>query len=136
MAPKEYKNAERVSLFDFIEIARFRTVLHEQYDEPHGISEIPVEIEMKNKFAKTLSFHVPWDCLLYGFVRQNEKLKAINQAEGEKAIKLVSLHDWDKNFLMLIETKSGDKAFFVESEDVKKLLEGCMRPREQRTENK
>lgn len=134
MAQKQYQNAHTVELSDYIETNRFRTVLHEQYEEPHGITEIPVEIEMNEKFSKTLSFPVPWDRWLYGFVRENHILKSLNDANGGKSIKVISLHDWDKHFLMLIETETGEIANYIESDDVRLLLEGCLRPPEQRSD--
>lgn len=129
MPPKQYKNAQSARLSDYIEPKRFRTVMHEQYTQPHGLSETPVELELNEKFAASLSFKTPWDRWLYGFVRRGGLLEEIN-SEGE--ISSISLHDWDGRFLMIIDSKKGEQPYFVKSEEVKELLENCLRPPQQR----
>lgn len=129
MPPKQYINAPTVRLSDYIEVKRFRTVLHEQYEEPHGLSEIPVELELSKEFAKTLTFHIPWDCWLYGFVRRNEILTKLN---AENEIKGISLHDWEDKFLLLIDAKKGEIPYMVTGSEVRELLENCLRPPQQR----
>ena len=103
--------------------------MHEQYTQPHGLSETPVELELNEKFAASLSFKTPWDRWLYGFVRRKGLLEEINSESG---ISSVSLHDWEGRFLMIIDTKKGEQPYFVKSEEVKELLENCLRPPQQR----
>lgn len=133
MAPKQYQNAPFVRLSDYISADRFRTVLHKQYEEPHGLSEIPVEIELGDELAKLLSFRIPWDKWLYGFVRRNVLLNELNNEDGVNSIKLISIHDWDGKLLMVIDAKKGEIPCFVKPEEVKELLENCLRPPQQQS---
>lgn len=131
-----YKNSPTVGLAEYIPTKRFRTILPDQRHTPCGISELPVEIQLKKAFAKTLSFKVPWDGLLYGFVRGK---KDIAEKIGDFAeIKHISLQDWESEFLLLFEgeDKGAEKAFFVSSNDVKELLENCLRVPEQASTKK
>ena len=125
-----YNNAPTVTLSDYIPSKLFRTVLPEQRHTPCGISEVPIEIQIKEPFAKTLSFWVPWDGLLYGFVRRKKEL--LSKLGDVSAIKLISLEDWDDKFLLLFDCdKDGEKPFFVSAESVRVLLENCRRVPEQ-----
>ena len=103
-------------------------MMSQQFEEPHGISELPVQIELSDKTSKLLSYKVPWDGWLYGFVRANEVLKAINGRNGENHIQMISLHDWEDQFLLVIETELTEMPYFVASDEVVELLEGCLRP--------
>lgn len=126
-----YKNAPTVRLSEYIPAKRFRTILPEQRHTPCGISELPVEIQLKKAFSKTLSFKVPWDGLLYGFVRGKKDIAGTLGDFSE--IKHISLQDWDSEFLLLFEgeDKGTEKAFFVSGDDVRELLENCLRVPEQ-----
>ncbi len=128
MSPQKYSNASRIKLEDMISTGRFRLVMSQQFEEPHGISELPVQIELSDKTSKLLSYKVPWDGWLYGFVRANEVLKAINGRNGENHIQMISLHDWEDQFLLVIETELTEMPYFVASDEVVELLEGCLRP--------
>lgn len=126
-----YKNAPTAGLSEYIPAKRFRTVLPDQRRTPCGISELPVEIQLKKAFAKTLSFKVPWDGLMYGFVRGK---KDIAERLGDfTEIKRISLQDWGGAFLLLFEgeDESAERAFSVSAEDVTELLENCLRVPEQ-----
>jgi len=132
MTTQHYSNISDAKLSDYISSQRFRTVTSKQFKLPCGISEIPVEIEVKQKFAESLSFKTSSSGIIYGFVRTNALLKELD-TETDDNIQLISLHDWDNKFLMVIETKSkGELAFNVLSEDVKELLENCVRIPEQK----
>ena len=58
-------------LEEYIPVDSFRTVLFQQAKNTAGITEIPVEIELEDKFMKALDFPVPWDGKVYGYVRKN-----------------------------------------------------------------
>lgn len=125
-----YKNAAEVKLAEYIPAKLFRTILPEHRHYPCGITELPVEIQFKKEFAKTLSFKVPWDGIMYGFVRGK---KDIALKLGNTAIKHISLQDWDDRFLLLFEgeDKGDEIPFFVSHDDVRDLLENCRRVPEQ-----
>lgn len=126
-----YNNAPTVKPAEFIPAKLFRTILSEQRHTPGGISELPVEIQLKETFAKTLSFNVPWDGLLYGFVRGKKDI--VGRLEDFDEVKRISLQDWDDRFLLMFESgdKDAEKAFFVSRDEVRELLENCRRVPEQ-----
>ena len=95
MSPKSYQHAERIPLAQLIETNRFRLVMHAQFEQPCGLSELPVELELSAGFAGKLPFPVPWDKWLYGFVRVNECLGRLRQ---KKQVQGISLHDWGDQF--------------------------------------
>ncbi len=125
-----YKNAAEVKLAEYIPAKLFRTILPEQRHFPCGISELPVEIQLKKEYAKTLSFEVPWDGTMYGFVRGKNDIAL---KLGNTAIKHISIQDWDDRFLLLFEgeDKGDEIPFFVSPDDVRELLENCLRVPEQ-----
>lgn len=131
MSPKSYQNAERIPLEQLIETKRFRLVMHAQYEQPCGLSELPVEIEMGAGFAGKLAFPVPWDKWLYGFVRVNGSL---GHLRDEKQVQGLSLHDWGGRFLMLLDTPDGEIPYFVGSDEVAQLLADCLKPPELRSQ--
>ena len=61
MAPKHYENMRDASLYEYITPDIVRTISKEQRDIPGGVTEIPLEIQLKKKSMKKLSFNVPWD---------------------------------------------------------------------------
>ena len=125
-----------MSLTDFIPWKLFRTTLSEYRHYPPGVSEIFVEIQLKEPFAKSLSFDVPWDGLMYGYVRGKKEI--VEKLGDFSVIKLISLQDWDDRFLLLFENedKSKEKPFFVSQDDVRELLENCRRVPEQASRKK
>lgn len=127
-----YKDAPQIKLENYIPADKFRTILPECRHIGGGISEIAAEIQVSKKFAHKLSFDVPWDGLLYGFVRRKRELEA--EVMGGKKIRKVFIQDWDDRFLILFEGsgKDEEKAFFADPNDVCALLENCMRIPEQR----
>lgn len=128
-----YKDAPQVRLADYIPADKFRTILPESRHFGGGISEIAAEIQVSPHFAQKLSFNVPWDGLLYGFVRRRRELEA-EVMDGQK-INRIFIQDWDQKFLLLFEggeKKSIEKAFLVEPDDVLMLLENCLRVPAQR----
>lgn len=120
-----YNNAPQVKLADYIPADRFRTILAESRHMGGGITEIPAEIQISKEFARKLSFNVPWDGLLYGFVRRKREL----EAEVMEGIDKIYIQDWDDRFLLLFENpeRHEEKAFFVTCEEVIELLENCRR---------
>lgn len=132
MANEHYQNIKNCVLSDYLPAEIFRTILPDQREIIRGITELPVEIEFKRKNKRLLSFEVPWDGMVYGYVRGKEAL--CERLELGKDIKLISLTDWDDKFVLVFET--GDdrdtRAFYVTTQEVVELLENCRRVPEQR----
>jgi len=134
MNQKRYKNTETVKLADYMEASRFRTVTRKQREEQIYGTDIPVEITAKESFIKKLTFPVPENGKLYGFVLPSGKLFEIFPELGlrdhEKTLELITLDDWDDRFLLVLKSNK-EIAFFVSYEDVSYLLENCRRIPEQ-----
>jgi hypothetical protein len=125
------KNAEQAVLSDYIPAEKFRTILPEYRRMEGGYSEIPVEIHMKPPFAKTLSFKVGWDEIVYGFVRDKKSILA--KLGGMSEVKLITISDWDDCFMMIFEGSEDkdEKRLSVTPDEVRELLENCRRVPEQ-----
>ena len=132
MASQHYENMKTARLFDCLEICRTRTVTSDVRDLPGGITEIPIEIRLKCNTAQRLSFTIPWDGILYGFV--HPKSQIMQRLGAKKPLKKLTVADWDDTFVLIYETidPKDTGAFYVSGDDVIKLLEECRRPPEQR----
>jgi hypothetical protein len=128
-----YKNAEHITLSDYIPADKFRTVISEYRHIGGGYSEIPVEIHMKPEFVKTLSFKVDWDGVVYGHVRGKRDI--LEKLSEFSSIRLITISDWDGQFRVIFEgtEENKEKAFFVKPEEVRELLENCFRAPEQKS---
>ncbi len=134
MAPTQFKDAKEVKLSEYIETSCFRTVLFDDYLMPCGVSEVRVEIEMKREFVASLSFPVNFNNKIFGFVRMNDKLREYSPKDKPKQIKVIYINEWDESFAMVIElVDDKEVALFVSKEDVKNLLENCLRVPEQKS---
>lgn len=135
MTARHYENAENVVLADYIPSDHFRTILYADRKIPCGLTEIPVELELNEKFIKRLSFPIKGTGSIYGFVRRNAILKGLDSSGTENQIKSISLHDWDNQFVLIFERQDGKEnpVFYVESEEVQALLENCLRVPEQKS---
>ena len=133
MAPKHYENMKDVSLFAYVTPDIVRTIPESQRDIPGGLTETPLEIHLKKKSAKRLSFHVPWDGILYGFIRGKDRFRA--KAGLILPIKSATISDWDRQFVLILETEDANQtaAFSVKTDDVIYLLENCLRAPEQKS---
>ena len=131
MAPNHYENMRDASLYEYITPDIVRTISKEQRDIPGGVTEIPLEIQLKKKSMKKLSFNVPWDGILYGFVRGKEILR--EKTGLTFPIRSITISDWDGHFVLIFETENAHQvaAFYVKSDDVIYLLENCRRVPEQ-----
>lgn len=127
MAPKHFEYMREVSLMDYLTPDLVRTVPGRLGITPGGYSEVPLAIHLKEPTVKKLSFHVPWDGEICGFIRKKELLK--EKAGIEIPLKLVTLSDWDDHFAFIIETEVIHQAaaFSVSTDEVVYLLENCRR---------
>ncbi|MGN1114168.1 MAG: hypothetical protein ACI4RC_03470 [Oscillospiraceae bacterium] len=127
MSKKHYEYAKQAKLAEYFTPFNFRLIPSSVREMPHGISEIPIEIDIEKKFAKSLSYSTPWDGTIYGFVN-NKKilLQKINKTE----IKKISITDWEGSFGIIFESNDGkeDPVLIVSPEEVRTLLENCLKP--------
>ncbi len=124
---KRYDNITKVQLEFVLPSNYFRLVNAENRKQPHGISEIPVLIDLKKDFGRNLSFNIPWDGELYGFLRGKNKLfEKINNDMVAKA----TINNWDNGFVIIFESKNGTEGpvYSIEKSEVIKLLEECIKP--------
>jgi len=130
---KHYENITKTALSDYITPDKFRTVMPPQWEINAGYSELPVAITLKKETAGKLSFDVPWDGMIYGFVRAKFQLQ---EKLGMKNVPIsAAINDWDTGFVLVFEEKDPKetKAFEIESSEVIYLLENCTRVPEQKS---
>lgn len=129
---KHYENLTKTVLSDYITPDKFRTVMPPQWEFNAGYSEIPVAITLKKETADKLSFNVPWDGMIYGFIRGKFQLQ--EKLEMKNVPTMVSISDWETKFVLVFEEKDPKetKAFEIESSEVIYLLENCTRVPEQK----
>ncbi len=124
---KHYNDIELSSLNQIFPNKYFRLISSDFKKISYGISEIPVSIDLKKGFSKELSFKIPWDGELYGFVRNKSEI--FKNIDSDKAVKL-TISNWDNKFILIFEDEKGnpDKVFSVSKADIVKMLEECMKP--------
>lgn len=130
VAPKHYENITDASVSDYLNANMARLVLDSQRNLQGGFTEVPLEVQLQRNTASKLSFEVPWDGILYGFVRGKE---ALRQKLGlDLPIQSVTISDWNGKFALIFETKKADQtaAFRISEKEVLNLLENCRRPPE------
>lgn len=137
MVSGHYADIQRnIPLDTLLPADRFRTVSQEVRDTVSlTTNEVAVTITMKPSFAKELHFPVPWDGILYGVVRKPETLQKIGtDTDGIFWVKSISCNDWDDCFLLVLESDDVKqyRAFYISREEVRDLLEHCLRIPEQR----
>ena len=106
----------------------FRTI--ESFDMSKCGTEVNAALELKAPFMKTLSFSLPWDGILYAYVRRTAAFNEYCRRSGIDPEKVsVYLNDWDDRFHLLVESADGkrDASCFVKSLSVRDLLERCCR---------
>ncbi len=120
---------EYVRLEDYIPAAHFRTILPKLRDVPPGVTEIPVELELSPKFSSKVDVPVTWDGKVYGFVHDNDRLKAVFTGKMAKAYesRRVFVNDWGDDFLVTLENGARDceATFLVTADEVRALFENC-----------
>ena len=130
MAPKHYESMKDALLSEYITVDTVRLVSEPLRSISGGYTEIPLEIQLQPKTVQKLSFSVPWDGVLDGYVRGKESLR---QKLGlTLPIQSVTISDWDEGFVLIFGTAnvSQTAAFRIGEEDVLYLLENCRRPPE------
>ncbi len=124
---KHYSEIKECRLTEIFPGEHFRLVDYEDIGVPHGISEIPVVIDLKKGFKGKLSFPISWDGELFGFVRNKREIyQNIGSDTGVK----ITINNWDNGFVLVFEDKDGKEGpvFKVSEKDIIDMLEKCMRP--------
>lgn len=121
------KDIETVELNKYIPVSKFRLVRNEDKDITGGISEIRVRFDIKKKFADSLSYKISRSGQVYGWVKVSDELKVENDIHKIIAIEL---YDWGSVFLIsfLYENNNICKEYYVNSKEVKFLIENCLHP--------
>lgn len=121
------KDIETVELNKYISVSKFRLVRNEDKDITGGISEIRVRFDIKKKFADSLSYKISRSGQVYGWVKMSDELKIENDIHKIIAIEL---YDWGGVFLIsfLYENNNICKEYYVNSKEVKFLIENCLHP--------
>ena len=127
--PNDRMSKPYLELRDMIPADHFRTVV--SFGAPKAPREIPVRIQMKDPFQRSLSFRTPWSGVIYGYIRCTDRLLELLGAYGLGRIQqlMAALSDWDTRFTIVFENQSIERelSFFVSNEDVRDLLENCCR---------
>ncbi len=100
-------------------------------------NEYLIYIDIKDTFRKSLSFKTPYHGHLYAYAFLTSPLKELLNGDGFtfRGVR-VDLADWDDKFVISFEENAKEAQFFCKVEDVKFLLENCIRIPEQRIINK
>ncbi len=120
-----------------IPASHFRTV---EGFEPEDLirKETPVSLTLKKRFMKRLSFPLPWDGRVFAYVRWSPGFRSFCQENGlePRDLRKLYLVDWDDRFMLILETQWADRemSFSVEPEQLRQLLENCMRIPAQRVQ--
>lgn len=128
--PKHYENMRDASLSEYMNTDITRLVSESMRNIHAGITEVPLEVQLQPKTAAKLSFYVPWDGILYGFIRGKEALR--KKLGFSLPLLSATISDWNGKFVLIFETEKPDQtaAFRISEKDVLYLLEHCRRPPE------
>lgn len=131
-------NKDYLKLFDYFHPYYLRTV--ESFEMPKSHLEAAMKVVMKNSFANSLKFVVPWDGVLYGYILNNPRIQELCKKLSIKDYGNTKFFfvDWDEFFTLTIENKEEqiEVAYNVLKSEVKKLLENCFRIPKQETKER
>ena len=96
-------------------------------------SEYLIHIDLKDEFRNSLSFKTPFHGNLYAYAFVTEEFnKVINTYNFTQNGVKVDLVDWDDRFVISFEENHVEVQFFCNKDDVRYILEHCIRTPEQR----
>lgn len=140
MNSKNYYDVPEVSLKDYIDPRKFRTIPPECRDLPFGRSEVSVVTELKKNSVLYRKKAVPAEfgkaMFIYGYatVSQGDRLwdilSGIDPEDIRKRSEL-SFNEWDDGRFLVTVTKpdgTDDYVFFVSAEDMAELFRNCRNP--------
>ncbi len=128
MSLENFDNAStKINLDRYIPTKNFRVVNVNNRETPGGISEIPVEISLKDSFYKKIHQTISRSGHLYGFVRMTPEFKLEN---SDKAIKQIEIYDWNDEVAMFFIYKDNrkKKSFTITTEELVELIENARYP--------
>ena len=123
----------QLALGRLIPYDHFRTV--ESFKMGKCGSEVRAMLGLKAPFMKTLSFALPWDGIIYAYVRRTAEFDEFCRRGGLDPVGVtVYLNDWDDRFNLLVESRDGkrDVSCFIDTGEMRSLLERCCRIPEHR----
>lgn len=96
-------------------------------NDKQGVTEFPLQFTLQEPFCKELSFQVPWDREVFGFLRQKDDLFA---KLGVDDVIKATIIDWEDTFILVFENAQGVQKpiYSTHRNCVAALLEGAMRP--------
>ncbi|MDR0862337.1 MAG: hypothetical protein LBN30_06160 [Oscillospiraceae bacterium] len=118
-------------LGDYFDPTRFRIVREDGIFAGGGISEVGVVINMREKFARSLSFTSTSLRVIYGFAQLSDKLRELNKARyvSDGILKKVTMNDCLDKFVVVFELgEELDSSIDATPDEVRQLLESCRRP--------
>lgn len=127
---------EKINLFEYISPRHFRTVSN--FEMHHVEKEYGVELFLKDKFRKKLSFKTPWLGQLYGYAFITNKMAELLKKNDIDYHNIkVNLNDWDNRFVLSITDPINMKEIQLSCEQIEvlELLEWCVKIPEQRIKN-
>lgn len=131
VAKQHYMDAPDLPLSTLIAPDRFRTVMPVMYRGSGGADEIKVEMDLGEAFVVSLTDNPTLDGItVYGFVRENQALRSVfgEDLSADRYHCEITLSDWGNRFLLLCRgVHCQEFAGFVTPEEVRNLLENCLR---------
>ncbi len=124
---QRFEDVKKIDLAEIFQVKDFRLIREEHRKIKGGISEIPVKVDLKKEFAKSLNFKAPWDGEFYGFIKCKYDLFKKTGYDNTKRITIV---DWDSHCVMIFEDDKGNEEpiYSASKDELKKLLENCRKP--------
>ncbi len=124
---KRFDDVVEIKLSEIFAVNDFRLIREEHRNLLGGVSEIPISIDLKKDFAKSLDFEAPWDGELYGYIKCKKELFKKTGFDNTKKITIV---DWDSHIIIIFEDEDGNEKpiYSVTKNELKYLLENCRKP--------
>lgn len=132
-ANRRFSDAPALALSSLMTPASFRTVPPDMSRHSGGAHEIRVEMDLSEDFVGTLAQNPTLDGrTVYGYARETSGLRELfgENLDIHRPSCEVTFSDWGDRFLVVC-TAPGRKetAAFVMPEEVRELLEHCLRAR-------
>ena len=112
-------------LQELIPTKLFRIISSEQKNVPGGITETAVHIDLRPETLDEIKCPLPRSGQVFGWVRAG---KSADSPFGRKRAELIELNDWGVMFMVQVTIEAERLRYYVSTEDVRSLLENCLKP--------